>query len=481
MMGDLILEAEYLALLEAEDYYRAEKNLAHFIRAAWHVLEPQTQYLHNWHIDAMAEYLEAVELGQIKRLMINVPPRYMKSIAVSVCYPAWVWLRNPAQRFICGSFAEDLSTKHSVDRRKIIQSEWYRRAWGDRFHLEDDQNQKTEFSNNHRGHMIATSVGSSAIGRGGNRLIFDDPLNPKEAMSDLKREAANAWVDNLSTRLDDKKNGAIIGVMQRLHEKDPAGHLQAKEKWEILSLPAEATEKTIIVFPISKKKVTREAGQILWPEREGKPELEMMKISLGSAAYQAQYQQDPRPQEGGFFKRHWWRFWNELPMDRHMRVQFWDCADKPGVSNDLSVCATWDWGPKGYHLVDYWEGKVAFPELEAAAKNLFAQHQPNAIVIEDKAAGIQLIQNLRVATEAKYPVIPYNPGKKDKVVRAAGAAPTVEAGNCFLPSNRPWVELFISRHEKFPNSDYLDPIDTTSMMVDFFKTRGVAEPRVRRA
>jgi predicted phage terminase large subunit-like protein len=475
-MSDLLLESEYLAILEAEDYVRGEKSLSHFIRAAWSILEPQTPYLHNWHVDCMSEYLEAVELGQIRRLIMNIPPRYMKSIEVSVCYPAWVWIRNPAMRFICGSFSESLSTKHSVDRRAVIQSNWYQYAWRERFSLSDDQNQKTEFTNDHRGHMIATSVGSSAIGKGGNRLIFDDPLNPREAVSDTRRESANAWVDNFTTRLDDKKNGAIIGVMQRLHEKDPCGHLKERGDWEILCLPVEAPSKTVVVFPVSKRKITREEGSILWPDREGPKELEAMKRALGSAGYQSQYQQDPRPQAGGFFKRSWWQFYRELPMSRTRRVQFWDCAEKPGLSTDFTVCATWDQTPTGYYLVDLWVRRVTFPELETACKNLYAQHMPDSIVIEDKSAGTQLLQNLRAKTD--LPVIAYNPGRKDKIVRASGAQPTVEAGNCYLPESRPWVELFISRHEKFPNDEHDDEVDTTSMMVEHFRQSQIG-PRIR--
>lgn len=179
---------------------------------------------------------------------------------------------------------------------------------------------------------------------------------------------------------------------------------------------------------------------------------------------------------GGFFKRSWWRRYRELPKDRTMRVQFWDCASKPGVSNDFSVCATWDQTPSGFYLVDLWAERVAFPELERACRDQAALHSPNAIVIEDKSSGTQLIQCLRASST--LPIIPYDPGLRDKVVRAGGAQPTVEAGNCYLPENRPWVELFISRHEKFPNDEHDDEVDTTSMMVEYFR-RPVAQPRIR--
>lgn len=481
MISNPILEAEYLALLEAEDYALAEQSLSHFIKAAWPVLEPGREYLENWHIDAIADHLEAIRLGHIRKLIINMPPRNLKSIAVTVCFPAWFWLHDPSKRFMCGSYSSTLSTKHNIDRRTIIESPWYQKAWSARFKLAGDQNQKTKFMNDRRGQMLATSVGASAIGEGADIIIIDDPVNPVAAKSDVERENANTWRDqSMSTRKNDKKTAAEIIVMQRLHQKDLTGHVLSKkdepEPWTHLCLEGRATKRQVIVFPVSKREVVREPGDLLHPEREGQREHQQALTDLGTAGYQSQYQQDPKTQEGGFFKRQWWKRYGELPMKRLRRVQFWDCAEKPGVTNDFSVCATWDQTASGFYLVDLWSERVAFPELQAACKDLYARHKPDAIVIEDKSAGVQLIQNLKADTS--LPILPYDPGRKDKVVRASGAQPTVEAGNCYLPSDRPWVELFLSRHEKFPNDDHDDEVDTTSMMVEYFRNQPVV-PRVR--
>lgn len=471
------LDLELLRALEAEDYYLSEQSLSHFTRAAWEVLEPETQYLHNWHVDCIAEHLEAVYAGELTRLIVNIPPRFMKSIQITVCFPAWVWVKNAARRFITGSYANALSLKHAVDRRSVIESPWYQKGWGNKFQLAADQNQKSEMMNTRRGHMIATSVGGSSIGKGGDILIMDDPHNPLQAESEAERETALRWFDlGFTTRVDNKKTGAIIVVMQRLHEKDLTGHLLAKGGWHHLNLPMVAPTKSIIVFPASKREVTREEGDLLWPDRMGAKEVEQAKTDLGSVGFQAQMQQDPRPSEGGFFKRHWWKRYTELPKARLRRVMFIDCAEKPGVTNDYSIMATWDETETGYHGVDLWRNKVEFPSLEQAVKDNFALHKPDAIVIEDKSAGTQLIQNLRA--ETTLPIIPFNPGRRDKVVRAAGAQPTVEAGNCYLPESRPWVELFIEEHEKFPNSEHDDQVDTTSMMVEHFRG-AIAQPRIR--
>jgi predicted phage terminase large subunit-like protein len=344
-----------------------------------------------------------------------------------------------------------------------------------------DQNQKTVFLNDHRGHMFATSVGGSVTGEGGNVIIVDDPVDPKLAASDTLREKANTWHDaTLSSRLNNKKTDAEIIVMQRLHQSDLTGHVLSKtddpEPWTLLCLEGRATKRHTVVFPVTKTEIVREEGSFLHPEREGELEHRKAQSNLGSMGYQSQYQQDPKIQAGGFFKREWWQRYRELPMNRIRRVQFWDCAEKPGVTTDFSVCATWDEVPTGYYLVDLWVKRVAFPELQSACKDLYQLYKPDAIVIEDKSAGVQLIQNLRSSTH--LPIIPYDPGRKDKIVRASGATPTVEARNCYLPSDRPFVELFLSRHEKFPNDDHDDEVDTTSMMVEYFRN-GRLTPRIR--
>lgn len=476
-----IEEAEYLALLEAEDYARAEGSLAHFIRSAWKILEPGTPYLHNWHIDAIADHLEAVKLGQIRKLIINMPPRNLKSISVTVSFPAWLWLHDPGKRFICASYSDRLSTKHNMDRRTLIQSPWYQRAWATRFKMADDQNQKTIFQNDKRGHMFATSIGGSVTGEGADICIVDDPLNPKEAASDVEREKVNVWRDQtLASRKNDKKTGVEILVMQRLHEKDLTGHLIGRkdepDPWVHLCLEGRATKKHTVVFPVSGRTVERDVGDCLHPEREGPAEHAQMLSDLGSAGYQAQIQQDPRPMVGGFFKRSWWKRYGELPMNRTRRVTFADCAEKPGLTNDFTIFATWDQTPSGFYMVDLWQEKVAWPDLERAAKDLYARWKPDALVIEDKSAGTQLIQSLRATTT--LPVLSFEPGQRSKVVRAAAAQPTVEAGNCFLPDNSAWVEVFLEQHEKFPNSEHDDIVDTTSMMVEHFRA-AASELRIR--
>ena len=315
---------------------QAEGSLPAFMGQAWPVLEPETQFLPNWHIDLICEYLEAVTAGEITRLVINLPPRYMKSLLVSVLWPIWEWLRAPQTRWLFASYSDSLSTKHSLDRRMVLQSPWYRDRWGDRFQLTSDQNEKTEYRNDRRGVMTATSVGGSATGKGGNRIVVDDPHNPVQAESDRQRQQAlDFFLMTLSTRLDDKRKGAIVVIMQRLHTRDLTS-VCLDHGYTSLILPAEAEDPTTVTFPRSGRTIIRGVGDLLWPEREGQEDLARQKVALGSYAYAGQYQQRPSPRGGGLFKRSWWKYYDELPRDMQEHAQSWIWPSRAGASTTSS-------------------------------------------------------------------------------------------------------------------------------------------------
>ena len=283
-------------------------HLRLYIREAWHVVEPSTIYLENWHIDLIAEYLEAVTLGQIKRLLINLPPRQSKSTCVSIMWPTWVWTREafpgkphnsvlegPGTRWIFASYADELRTKHSLDRRKLLQSEWYRTRWPKPAELTSDQNVKTLFSNSSSGVMLATTMSGAAIGTGGSYVILDDPHKTKEeSISAEIQSQVRAYSDTFATRHDDKKQGVTVIVMQRINDNDLSAHVLAtkEEDYVHLKIEAEAPERKVIVYPRSGKILVREAGQLMWPRREGPREIARMKAVMGKWIYSAQYQQD---------------------------------------------------------------------------------------------------------------------------------------------------------------------------------------------
>ena len=312
----------------------AEKSLYSFVQQAWFILEPDVPFMPNWHINLLIEYLEAVTAGEITRLLINIPPRYGKSLLVSVLWPVWEWIRRPGRRWICASYADVLATKHSIDRRRVLQSQYYQARWGAHVTLASDQNIKTEFQNTRGGVMIATSTGGSITGRGGDRIIVDDLHNPLQAESDAQRETALAYFrQTLSTRLNNKKTGAIVVVMQRLHERDLSAFCQDLGYIGVC-LPAEAETRTEIRFPRSGRIHVRAPGDLLWPAREGRAELDAQRNVLGPAAYDAQYQQQPAPASGGLFKQEWFAnaFVDCAPIDAR-RARGWDTAGTEGAGD----------------------------------------------------------------------------------------------------------------------------------------------------
>jgi len=340
----LTLEKEQELREEEERWRQTESSLSDFVRGAWPVLEPATELQWNWHLDLLCDYLEQVRSGsgKFKRLIINVPPRTMKSTLVTVCWPVWWWATEPATRFMMVSYADELAVDHSVFRRNLIQSGWYQERWGDAFKLAKDQNLKTLYENSSRGRMMATSIFGTATGKGADVLIVDDPQNPKKAFSDAERETVNKNFDaTFRTRLNNPAKGVIVVVMQRLHERDLTGHLLAKEPgvWEQVSLPAiaESDER----WPASKVSFRRKTGELLWDERLSSPVLEQLKVAMGSWAFAGQYQQSPSPLEGGTVKYDWLKFYRELPARFDHVLQRWDCSFKE--SRDADYVAGEEW------------------------------------------------------------------------------------------------------------------------------------------
>lgn len=288
------------------------QDFGFFLFRTLKTIAPGTHYQHNWHMTAMAEYLAAAARGEITRLIINLPPRMLKSTLVSVAWPAWLLGHQPTMRLMAASYAQSLATKHSVDCRAVMQADWYRQAFP-RTRLSPEQNEKEKFATTRRGYRLATSVGGAATGEGGHILIIDDPLNPLQAMQAGPRNAVNQWFDHtFATRLDDKQRGAIVVVMQRLHVEDLSGYLLARGGWTHLDLPAIAPERTVIA--LGSYAHVREAGSALHEAREGLAVLERTRRELGEANFSAQYQQRPIRADGALVKPHWFPRFEEMPV-----------------------------------------------------------------------------------------------------------------------------------------------------------------------
>jgi predicted phage terminase large subunit-like protein len=459
------------------DRVLAERSFADFVRQAWAELEPRTRFLDNWHIALLAEHLEAVADGGITRLIVNVPPRSGKSLLATIFLPCWVWLHNPAERFMFASYSAVLSTKHSVDRRALIQSPWYQRRWSSVVKLADDSNLKTEFSNTARGHQIATSVGASATGRGGNFLLADDLINPEQANSDAERKAAIRWFDETySTRLDDKRAGRMVVIEQRTHAADLTAHLLAQGGWTHLSLPAIAEQRTVIRFPRSGREVIRDEGDLLWPAREGRAELEAAKVRLGSFGFTSQYMQAPVGREGNDIKAEWltatYRV-GALPPKFDSIVLSLDTAFKTGITNNYSAIlalgtlrsARGGYAP-GHYLLDAWRGRVEFGELKRKVVAMHEKWHSNVVLIEDAASGQSLIQELRAGT-----TLPLKPIKvdSDKRSRVAAVCPMLEARLLILPEVAGWRDDFIAELTSFPAGAFDDWVDALAQALNYLR------------
>lgn len=468
------------------------RRLVEFVKMAWPIVEPGTPYVHGWHIEAICEHLEAVTRGEIKRLIINIPPRTCKSTLVSVLWPCWEWTENPEHRYVCSSYSGILSTRDTLRSRRLITSTWYQERWGDRVTLSKDQQQKTRFENTATGSRIASSVGGTMTGEGGSRLILDDPHAALEAQSDTIREGVLDWFSStISTRLNNPKTDAIVLVMQRLHDQDLTGFLLSQKlDYEHLCLPMEydgQRSKTSLGF----KDPRTQKGELLWPEQFGAEQVAGLKKALGIYGASGQLQQDPSPAEGGIIKTKFIKLWpseSRLPAFKFI-LQSYDGAFTEETRNDpsgLLVLGIFEHKEKNYvMLLDAWEERLEYPELRRKAKEEYGsfygeeyggQRKTDCVLIEDKGSGTSLRQDLQ---RSGVPCRPYNPGKASKEMRAHLIAPLIEAGLFYVmesPNNKgkpvTWAEWAFKEWKLFPNAKHDEAVDTLTQGLIYLRDAG---------
>ena len=450
---------------------RLAGDLASFVKKAWTIIHPSRPLIWSWHYDLLCECLTAVHQRKIKRLIINVPPRTAKSTIATICFPCWVWASDPSQNFLSASYSLDLSTEHSVVRRSLLQSGWYRRMWGDKFRLAGDRNQVAQFMNDRRGQMIATSIGGTTQGRGCDVAIVDDPVSPDQALSDAERSTANNWIDNtLRSRLNEPAMGAIVLIMQRLHELDPTGFLLEQEPgvWTHVRIPLEAEEDETWTFPISGRVVQRKAGDILMPTRFTPAVVEERKGRRLS--WPGQCQQRPCALGGNLIKRNEVHYYGgidprigqpdeKLPDHFDRKLISVDCAFKDVATSDyVAIGVIGIKGRKRYVL------NVVNRHLDAAATEAEIRrqrdvHRPvSAVLVEDKANGPAVIQRLKVNVPG---VIEINP-QVGKTARMFAAAAEWQAGDWLVDRNAAWTEPLVEQLTMFPNAAHDDMADMMS-------------------
>jgi predicted phage terminase large subunit-like protein len=520
------LRAQDLArVLDEADAEAARRSFREFFLQAFSLIEPADPYVHNWHVDAVCEHLEAVARGQIQRLAINIPPGTLKSSIVSIAWPAWMWTWRPAWRGIFSSYSQDLAVQFAVASRRLMDTEWYQRSFvreqgasgGALWKFSDDMNRKDMYTNTETGLRMSLSVGSKATGFRGNAVVADDPLNAKEAPSKLARDEVLYWWDKvMSSRVNNPHEDAFVIMMQRLHQDDPTGHVLRQGGYECLCLPAEFNPKKRCVVVQADGTTWRdprtEPGELLFPARLSTEYLAKQKTILGSEAYSGQYNQDPTPPEGGMFKYAWWRFWRHdgstvgrvagveveldpvrfprpeechqgpakvIPPIRHL-IGSLDAAFKGDATSDYVVFGVWGIVGAERYLLDVVRGKLDYVATKREFLRLRAKWAAcRKWLVEDKANGSAIIAELQGEVVG---LVPINP-EGGKEARAFAMSPAVEAGQLLVPDGATFTEIshdgtrttvgansLIEEHAMFPRGKNDDQVDMTSQVMTHLAT-----------
>jgi predicted phage terminase large subunit-like protein len=449
-------------------------DLYAFTQRSFYELNPTTEFLPNWHIEVITSALEACRRGKIRRLIINEPPRSLKSLCASIAFPAYLLGHDPSAQIICASYGQDLANKLALDCRRIVMSPWYADLFGNT-KLSSDRQAIQEFATTRQGSRLATSVGGVLTGRGADFIVIDDPLKPEDALSESQRKAANDWFDHtLYSRLNNKRTGCIILIMQRLHEEDLVGHVLGKEPWHLIRFPAiaEEDETHIIKTPYGTKPFIRRAGEALHLEREPLAVLHHLRETLGEFNFAGQYQQSPAPLAGGLIKEAWFKTYTpaDVPSNFELIVQSWDTANKPTELSDYSVCVTFGVKEKHLFVLHVFRKRLGYPELKRAVREQAEAFGAKIILIEDKASGTQLIQEL--ISEGMHEITRYEPNM-DKTMRMHSVTSTIENGFVHLPDKAAWLGEYLHELATFPNGKYDDQVDATSQALDWLKNKSM--------
>ncbi len=506
------------------------RDLHRFFVDAWPFMDP-APFHSTWHLEALCEFLTYVSQDEIRRLIVSMPPRMTKSLSCSVAWPVWEWIDSPATQFLSSSYDLNLSTRDALKSRRLIESPWFQDRWGDRFRIRSDENMKSRYSNTVGGHRIAITSSGRTTGEGGDIILLDDSHNAKEAYSDVKREGILDWYDNtMRSRLNNQNTGRIVHVGQRVHEVDVIGHILKKEgrctvtdngKWIHLVMPNEFRPLTRCMLSLPKdvrKAQTDEdfeppvvfqdpredEGDLLCPGRLGKEATQDLKPPTGMSQrdYNSQYQQDPAADDGLILKRSWWIPWEypEWHPDSHLRrpmpeceaiLQIYDTAFEEEEENDFSARTTWGVFPFAHErihpttgviitneikrcviLLEAWHDKVPFPDLRREAMRAYNDWEPDWVLIEKKASGHSLIQELR---KSGVRVKSVDPKGKDKTLRAHISSSPLEQGCVFYVPGHLEASDVIEECAKFPVGAYDDYTDTVVMALAWLRRMGSIE------
>jgi len=470
-----LLQSLDLTKLKAELY---RKSFYEFSLEAFKTLHNGQELTPNWHIKLLCDRLQ-VEAERIvnggertKHLLINVPPRTLKSELVNVFFSVYCWILKDSIQFISSSYSASLSIVLSTQSRRLIESDWFRLHFPD-VHLSKDENTKSRFTTTNGGLRYSTSTGGTITGMGGDIIVIDDPQNPQLARSEVERENANRFFnETLRSRLNNPDKGVFIVIMQRLHENDLTGMLLSKEpsNWEHICLPAELSDN---VIPIELKKFY--INGLLFPQRLSKSVLDSFKTGLGSYGYSGQYSQLPSPSEGGIFKGQWFNIIKQLPtgllMDSLKWDYFLDTAYTNKQENDATAMLACAFHNNELYIRDVRAVRMEFPELIKEIQvftSINGYTNRSRIYVEPKASGKSIVQMLKRSTGLN--IMEDKPPTQDKISRASSVSAFVESGRVNLLDGR-YIDSFLNELKAFPNGAHDDSVDCLIMAIDRNTTR----------
>lgn len=476
----------------------AKESLYEFFKQAWPVIEPGYGYVDGWHVQAICEHLEAVFRGEIRNLLINMPPRALKTSLTGVAFPAWCWINRPTEKFVYASYSYTLAEDASIKCRALIRSKWFQARWGNLWQLTEDRDTKEYYTNTGGGERIISSVDGTLTGRGGDVFVADDLNNVKDQSDATLQNALHFWKSVVPTRLNEPKTGRKIVVQQRTNEKDVSGHIMANEKqgnWVKLILPLEfETARRCVTVPLKStggkpwQDPRKVDGESLMPGRWGKKEIATLKESLGSEyAISGQLQQRPAPAEGGIIKKKWFQWWKQ-PSPPKIKYTILSIDTALSEKKAAAYNAATTWGVfedenkiPNVILLAVWRKRCEYPELRERINRMSKDYldngvtptnntnrRPDIVLIEAKVSGISLIQDL-----ARMGVIAtrFSPDKYgDKTERVRRITPLLEAGRVWVPAQPPtfdklrnYADTFVEQSGMFPNAESRDLVDTMTM------------------
>lgn len=476
--------------LDQLDRLDCEESLLAFVKRHWSALEPNTPFVDGWALEAVCEHLEAVTSGDINRLLINVPPGFMKSLLTNVFWPAWEWgpQRKGHLRYVTFSYAASLTERDNGRFRDLLLNQDYQRLWGDRFGLKEIG--KIRVSNDKTGWKIASSVGGVSTGERGDRVLLDDPHSVKESESDVVRAETVRWFrEGMSNRLNDMQKSAIIVIMQRVHEADVSGAiLESGQDYEHLMIPMEYDGRRYHTS-IDWTDPRDDDGDLAWEERFSRKTVEDLKTVLGPYGYSGQYQQAPAPRGGGIFRREWWQLWGnpDDPTDPQFRkfpsceyiVASLDTAYTTKQENDYSALTVWGLWRDKYDLpkiilMSAWKDRLPIHELVERVTVTCKRFKVDRLLIESKAAGISVAQEIRRLHSGEgYGVQLFDPKGGDKEARAYSVQHIFSDEMVYAP-DRDWSDMVITEMASFPRAPHDDFTDSAVQALKHLRDIGLA-------